>query len=333
VKSNRISIRSKTPRATLVALGLAILAFPYSQAQTSNKSDDVLITLGTAGGPVPRHDRAGISTLVQINGKSYLFDTGDGFTRQLEKSGVSLLDIQNIFLTHLHDDHYAGLGAFIGQLWTLKPRKPIGIYGPPLTAEVVKGAIAFQSINGMIREVERKFPQSTDIFVAHEIGPGEIYKDENVKITATENTHFHFPKDSPPAGRTMSLSYKVETPSRVIVITGDTGAFKGLAEFSRGADIFVTEVIDPDEVLRVLQSMMDEQMSKEVYERRKFHMEEEHMTPESIANLASDAQVKKVILTHFPPRKTGDQSFEDFAQRVRHGFSGKVESAKDLDHF
>ena len=131
----------------------------------------------------------------------------------------------------------------------------------------------------------------------------------------------------------MSLSYKVGTPSRVMVITGDTGAFQGLAEFSRGADIFLTEVIDPDEALHVLQSMMDQQMSKEVYERRKFHMEEEHMTPESIARLASDAQVKKVILTHFPPRKTGDQTFADFAQRVRRGFSGEVISAKDLDRF
>ena len=173
-----------TLRATLLAVGLVVSISPSSQAQTSNKFDDALITLGTAGGPVPRHDRAGISTLVRVNGKAYLFDAGDGFTRQLEGVGVSLLDIQNIFLTHLHDDHYASLGAFIGELWTLKPHNPVGIYGPPLTGEVVKGAIAFQAVNGMIREVERKFPQSPDIFVSHEIGPGEIYEDKDVKRTA-----------------------------------------------------------------------------------------------------------------------------------------------------
>jgi ribonuclease BN (tRNA processing enzyme) len=322
-----------TRYAGLAVVAWMLFAFSPSYGQTPKEGMEVLITLGTAGGPVPRHERAGIATLLKVKGKSYLFDAGDGFTRQLAGADIGLLEVDNIFLTHLHDDHYAGLASFIGQLWTVRPNKTVNIYGPPLTKNVVDGAIAFQLVNGMIREVERKYPHSADTFVAHEVAPGEVYRDGNIAIKAIENTHFHFPKGSPPDGRTTSLSYRIETSTRTVVITGDTGAFDALAEFSRNADLLVTEVIDPDEVLGVLQSMMDRPMPKEVYERRKFHMEEEHMTPESVARIANAAGVKKVVLTHFPPRKEGDQGFSDFAQRVRASFSGEVVSAKDLDRF
>jgi ribonuclease BN (tRNA processing enzyme) len=77
-------------------------------------------------------------TLGSQNGKSYLFDAGAGMTRSLAGAKVSLLDIQKIFLTHLHDDHYSGLGDFAGQLSALKPEKTIDIYGPGLTKSVVE---------------------------------------------------------------------------------------------------------------------------------------------------------------------------------------------------
>jgi ribonuclease BN (tRNA processing enzyme) len=325
-----------TTMRTAIVLALVVaLQSPLALGQPATEArNETLITLGTEGGPVPHGERSGIATLLQVNGKSYLFDAGNGVTRQLAGAGVKLIEVQKIFLTHLHDDHYSGLAAFVGELWTSKPENPVEIYGPPLVQNVIDGALAFQSVNRMIRLVERKFPHPAEIFVAHEIGPGEVYKDENIKVTAIENHHFHFPKDSPPYGKTMSLSYRIETPNRVIVITGDTGAFDGLAEFARTADLFVTEVIDPDEVLEFLQSVSGSTWSKEIYNARKFHMEEEHMTPESIAKLASAAKVKKIVLTHFPPRTKGqDQTSQDFAMRVKAGFSGDVVAAKDLERF
>ena len=192
----------------LLMLGLALQLATSAQAQNATKpANEFLITLGTAGGPVPRFERAGISTLIQVNGESYLFDAGAGMTRQLAGAKVSLLDIQKIFLTHLHDDHYSGLADFAGQLSALKPEKTIDIYGPGLTKSVVEGLHAFMYVNRLIRETELKFPHRIDIYVAHEIKPGEVYKDENIRVTAIENHHFHFPNGSPPEGKTTSLSY------------------------------------------------------------------------------------------------------------------------------
>ena len=289
VAQNAIGSRGRAAGILRAALIISLIAAPVSSmltyAQPLKPTQDVLITLGTAGGPAPSASRANTATLLQVNGTTYVFDAGDGFTRRLAKAKVSLLAVRTIFLTHLHDDHYAGLGAFVGELWTLNAIQPVNIYGPPLTKAVVNGALAFQSVNRMIRAVERKAPQSNDTIVAHEVMPGVIYKDENIAVTAKENTHFHFPNGTCPTGKTMSYSYRVETPNRTIVFTGDTGPFQGLTDFARNADLLITECANSDEALQSMQSRMTQKMSKADYERRKYHMEQEHMTPELIAKL------------------------------------------------
>src|SRR5260221_439722 len=70
-----------------------------------------LITLGTAGGPVPRTGRAQSANLLIVSGALYLVDAGDGVTRRLAKAGISFRDLGTIFITHGHDDHTAGLGT------------------------------------------------------------------------------------------------------------------------------------------------------------------------------------------------------------------------------
>ena len=78
---------------------------------------------------------------------------------------------------------------------------------------------------------------------------------------------------------------------------------------------------------------MKEKMSKETYEARKFHMEEEHMTPESIAKLATEAKMKSVVLTHLPLGLKGENAYEEWAKEIRAGFPGEVFAAKDLDSY
>jgi ribonuclease BN (tRNA processing enzyme) len=115
--------------AIVVALSIAFQS-PLALEQTAAEPrNETLITLGTEGGPVPHGKRSGIATLLQVNGKSYLFDAGNGVTRQLVGAGVKLIEVQKIFLTHLHDDHCSGLAAFVGELWTNKPENPVDIYG------------------------------------------------------------------------------------------------------------------------------------------------------------------------------------------------------------
>lgn len=87
----------------LSAIFFIIITPAYSQ-QSAIK----VTILGTAG-PEYFPDRSGISTLIEANGQKFLFDVGHGTNEQLYKSRINPKDINRIFLTHLHSDHYNGL--------------------------------------------------------------------------------------------------------------------------------------------------------------------------------------------------------------------------------
>src|ERR1044072_3969035 len=57
-----------------------------------------LITLGTAGGPLPTKDRAQSSNLLIVNGTSYLVDAGDNVTRRIVQSGSDFRQVGKGFI-------------------------------------------------------------------------------------------------------------------------------------------------------------------------------------------------------------------------------------------
>jgi glyoxylase-like metal-dependent hydrolase (beta-lactamase superfamily II) len=91
-----------------ILMSISIIAFAHeSVAQSSEapKKGTRLITLGTRGGPLPTVGRAQSSNLLIVNGVLYVVDAGPGVTRRLQRAGISIRDIDNIFITHAHDDH------------------------------------------------------------------------------------------------------------------------------------------------------------------------------------------------------------------------------------
>ena len=95
------------------------------------KAGTRVITLGTTAGPPPRAHRAQASNLLIVNGSFYVIDAGDGAARRIAKAGINVRDIGTIFLTHLHDDHTAGLGTLMSVAWDNQRTQPINVYGPP----------------------------------------------------------------------------------------------------------------------------------------------------------------------------------------------------------
>src|SRR5689334_15536343 len=238
----------------LLVAGSRCLALTHRlAAQSSAKpqgSGTKLITLGTRGGPLPTKDRAQSSNLLVVNGTLYLIDAGDGATRRIVQAGHDFRKVGKIFITHPHSDHTAGLATLLVSAWEYQRREPIDIYGGGVEA-LVKGAIAYLTPNAEIRWAEGKKASMADLFHGHDVGPGLVYQDANVKVTAVENTHFNFPEGSPPAGKYKSFSYRFETPGRVIVFTGDTGPSEALTELAKGADVLVTEVTALEDVIEV----------------------------------------------------------------------------------
>ena len=71
-----------------------------------------LVFLGT-GGSVPTARRATASLLVRRGGDRPLFDCGEGTQRQMHRS-VGLVQLDEIYLTHFHADHYLGIPGLLG---------------------------------------------------------------------------------------------------------------------------------------------------------------------------------------------------------------------------
>ena len=330
-------MRRITIQNAAIAFSL-LLAIPTptsrAQAPAVLAKGTVIVTLGTGGGPRPRVDRSQSANLLLVNGTPYLIDAGENVVRRLVQAGIDFNAIGHIFITHGHSDHTLGLPALMATQWEFQRREPVQIIGPPGTETFVKGALAFLSTNSDIRSAEGNPSPISALFSAHDTQPGLIYKDANVTVTAVENSHFHFPPLSPAFGKYKSYAYRFATPDRVVVYTGDTGPSDAVAELAKGADVLVSEIHAVDELV-ALYKRTGVWQAKTAEEQAGWlkHQNDEHLSPEAVAALASKAGVKAVILTHFTPSGIPNDDYERLAIAVRKGFAGDVRVAKDLARF
>jgi len=112
--------------AVCLLMGLlgAVFAMDRVAAQTAPATGTQLITLGTAGGPLPRADRAQSSNLLVVNGALYLIDAGGSVTSRVVQSGHDFRKIGKIFITHPHSDHTAGLATLMVSQWEYQRAEP-----------------------------------------------------------------------------------------------------------------------------------------------------------------------------------------------------------------
>lgn len=297
------------------------------------KTPTSLITLGTAGGPSARPGRAQSSNLLTVNGTHYVIDAGDGVSRRLARAGVDLRDIGIIFLTHHHDDHTAGLGTLMSLAWDRQRVKPINVYGPPRTEELVQAAVQYCAISAEIRIADggRTMPIA-QVFCGHDRDIGMIYQDDNIKVTAVENTHFSFHKGAA-AGKHKSYSYRFETPDRVIVFTGDTGPSAAVSALALNADLLVTETSSCDDRK---QAMIEDGRWQAMTPAEQVGIMQQatqgHMSLEAIGKTAAQANVKTVVLSHLTQRYSSTD-YTPWGEEVKKYFAGVVVIANDLMEF
>src|SRR5690349_7526020 len=167
----------KTCLALLAAISLAAAA-DRAAAQQSPQSQAQLITLGTAGGPLPQAGRAQSSNLLVANGSLYLVDAGGSVTARIVQSGNDFRKVGKIFITHPHSDHSAGLATLMVSQWEYQRAEPTDVYGGGVEA-LVKGALAYLTPNAEIRWAEGKKRPMDATFKGHDIAPGVVFADAN----------------------------------------------------------------------------------------------------------------------------------------------------------
>ncbi|MDE1147613.1 MAG: MBL fold metallo-hydrolase [Azospirillaceae bacterium] len=322
------------------ALALAQSAAPANQPPggqtTQGMPDGVpasrIVLLGTAAGPIPRPDRAQPANLLQVGAKTYVIDVGDNAAQQMTRAGAMVAHVTAVFLTHLHYDHTLGLGALMAFGWMNGRNAALPIWGPPGTIELVSRTAAALDISANIFKPELPpRPALASLYPAHDITldgdtPVEVYRDDQVRVTAVPNTHYAT-MDLPGRsyGTDQSYAYRFDTPQGSVVFTGDTGPSDAVTELAKGADVLVTEIMD----LASVSAAITQRLGARQLDGMLNHMRKEHLTAEDVGRMAQKAGVKKVILTHF---SVGD-AFQpaDFIPQVRQYYPmGDIVAGTDL---
>ena len=292
---------------------------------------DVLF-LGTSGS-MPTARRAPAALLVRRGGERMLFDCAEGTQRQLLRSGVGLIELREIFLTHFHADHFLGLPGML-KTFSLRGREvPLDLYGPPglknlftvlkrifgkltypvnlnelRTGEVLErgdyNLVTFPVAHGVssigYALLEHPRPGRFDVEEADALGVppgperGALQRGDSVTL---------------PDGRTITPD-AVLGPARAgrkLVITGDTMPAGSVLEISHAADLLVHEAtFGEDEADRARETM--------------------HSTAREAAELAREAEVTMLALTHLSNRYFGSE----LAREARSVFAETV-VPKDFD--
>jgi ribonuclease BN (tRNA processing enzyme) len=308
----------------------AVAADPARQAQ--------FVTLGTGGGPLARVKRSEPANALVVNGAVYLFDAGDGTQRQLAAAGLSVHAVRAVFVSHHHIDHVGGLAPLLVTRWLLNDRVPLPVIGPPGMTTMVDGiASAYRAtelapitIGGPPMPAIRATLAPLDLPLMLDT-PREVYRDANIRVLAITNDHYHFPPGSAAAASARSYSFRIETKDRTIVYTGDTGPSARLLLLAKGCDLLVSEVIDLSAMAATLRRAGD--IPAAALAPMMAHMEQDHLTPESVARVASTAGCQRVVLTHLSPGMDDETDMSGYTKGMAAIFAGPITVANDLARF
>jgi ribonuclease Z len=291
-----------------------------------------IVFLGTSAS-APTAQRAPAALLVRRGGDKLLFDCAEGTQRQLMRSTLGLPELEEIFLTHFHADHYLGLPGLL-KTFSLRQRElPLTIYGPAGLRDLYK------SLGRIVGKLS--YPVELE-----EVRPGEALERDNYRIlvfpvhhgvsgvgyaVAEEDRPGEFDTATADAlgipfgpergalqrGESITLDDgDVVTPDAVlgpprpgrrVVIPGDTAPVETVRILSEGADVLIHEATFlEDERDRAADTL--------------------HSTALQAAEVARDAGVRLLALTHMSPRYFGPE----LAREAREVFPATV-VPKDFD--
>jgi ribonuclease Z len=257
-----------------------------------------------------------------------LFDCGEGTQRQLVRS-VGLLDLDTVFITHFHADHWLGLPGMLKSFALREREEPLTVHGPPGLSELM----------GAMRVVYGRLPYELNVI---ELAPAETVRRDGYIVAAVPVKHrggaafgYVLVEDVRPGHLDARLAEQLgvspgpdfgrlqrgeavggvtpaqvvgpEREGRKVVISGDTAPCDALAVAAHQADLLVHEAT----------------FAEEEVERARLTG---HSTARQAAELARGAEVRMLALTHPSSRYAGGE----LRREAREVFAA-TESPRDFD--
>ncbi len=273
---------------------------------TAYAQDTRVILLGT-GNPNPEPDHMGPAVAVVSGEHVYIVDSGTGVVRRAVQAGIRMDQLTRAFITHLHSDHTIGLPDLIFTPAVTGRLDPMEIYGPPGLETMTRRIMsAWQEdmairLHGLEPSVARAY-----IVHPHDVKPGEIYRDEAMRVIAFPVQHGSWKH---------AYGYRFEAKDKVIVISGDTTYSRSLIAAAKGCDILVHEVYS------------QAGLTKRTPDWQRYHRVF-HTAGPDVGRVATEAQARKLVLYHQLPMGQPD---EELIGEVRVQFQGEIINGKDLD--
>ena len=291
---------------------LLLLFAPLLLAAQPSRTKIVMLGTGT---PIPDPDRQGPSLVIVVDSTPYFFDAGTGVVRRAVAAardgvpGLQMPRLQRVFITHLHSDHTLGLSDLLFTPWIQGRRVPLEVYGPPGTKRMVSSILDAwdEDIHERLATSAGPSPNGWKADV-HEVAPGVVYKDSLVTVRAFAVPH---------SAWKYAFGYRIETPDRSIVVSGDTKPSPAIAAACNGCDVLIHEVYSDSGFANIPAG------------RQKYHAQA-HTSATQLGTIATDAHAKLLILTHILFFGASEQRV---LAEVRSTFSGRVVLPSDLQVF
>ncbi|MCH1558096.1 MAG: ribonuclease Z [Flavobacteriaceae bacterium] len=260
----------------------------------------------------PTLNRFTTSQILQINGKSFLIDCGEGAQIQLRKNKIKFNSIEDILISHLHGDHFFGLPGLILTFNLLGREKPLNIYGPKGIKKIIVSLLKIGNTwtNYKLNFTELKNPKSEIIYDKNDISittiplyhgiytNGFLFrkktsvhklmvdKAQSYGIDKTQFAGIKLGKDGIKTDGSIIENIKLVEPLNpdiTYAFCGDTLFNEKIIELIKGCDLLYHE-------------------STFLKKHENFAKKTFHSTAEQAALIAKKSNVKKLILGHFSTR-------------------------------
>ena len=284
----------------------------YLAAQSCGAQGVAVQVLGS-GGPELQDKRASSSYLVWENGQPrVLVDAGGGSALRFGESGATMSQLDVILFSHFHVDHSGDFSALIKSSWFEDRKRPLPIYGPPgndfmpSTTVFVSDLFGDHGAWGYLSELLVPGEGGSYLMQPHNVvaesTPVVAFRSGGITASAVKVIH----------GGVPALAWRVEIGGKSVVFSGDTnGEGQGLVTLAKNADLFVAHNAVPEGVTGVERKL--------------------HMPPSVIGQIAAEAHVKSLVLSHRMLRTLGKE--EQTQAEIRKRYSGPLAFANDLDCF
>ncbi len=259
---------------------------------------------GSASGGNTRS--AGANILLEAAGQTLLLDCGHSSVNGLMQALAPGAAVDALLFSHLHFDHVVGLPELLcrfaleGRVW---PR----IFGPRDTATYAAEAMAIAKT--LSRNPARSLPPEPPVTVG---GPGEAITLGEIRVQSVEVPH---------VAHLQCLARRLEWDGGSIVYSGDTtDAPEIMTPLAMGADVLVHECYSPEALERFVG-----QRPEPVRDSLRRALQSSHSNIETVAQIARDAGVGTLVLTHL----LAEEDTANLVEVVGASFKGRIVVASD----